>query len=208
MSIVKRFVDALCFVVTGPCAAVCAIEGKLTSRSDAFTFWAQAFALVPGLPGVFLRRAFYRLTLDRAAENFYVGFGALFSQRRVVIEQDVYVGPYAIVGSATLRRGCLIGSRASVVSGRAIHEYVGGRWLATDPTRMGHVEIGEHAWIGEAAVLLANAGPGAMVAAGSVVATAVPAQVMVAGNPARFVRRLGTHIEEGQNDLEAAVSVR
>lgn len=208
MYVLKRIVDACCLTLVAPSAAMCAVEARLTTRTEAFNFWAQAFALIPGLPGVFLRRAFYRLTLDRCAESFYIGFGAMFSQRRVVVEQDAYIGPYAIVGSAILRRGCLIGSRASIVSGRAIHEYSGGRWHATDATRMGQIEIGEYSWIGEAAVLLANVGPGAMVAAGAVVTTAVPAQVMVAGNPARFVRRLASEIEEERKDVAAAVSVR
>jgi serine acetyltransferase len=37
---------------------------------------------------------------------------------------------------------------------------------------------------------MADIGAGAMVAAGSVVSNAVPVAVMVAGNPARFVRRV------------------
>jgi acetyltransferase-like isoleucine patch superfamily enzyme len=55
---------------------------------------------------------------------------------------------------------------------------------------MRRVEIGARSWIGERAVVMADIGSGAMVAAGAVVGSAVPAHVMVAGNPARFVRRM------------------
>jgi acetyltransferase-like isoleucine patch superfamily enzyme len=203
--ILKRLLDACCLAVMAPCAWSCAIDGRLGDA--AFSWWAQTCAIVPGLPGVFLRRAFYRLTLDRCAGCFYVGFGAVFSQRRVVIEEDVYVGPYAVIGSSTLRRGCLIGTRASVLSGNDLHTFGGdGRWTSTDPARVQQIEIGEHAWIGEAAVVMADVGPSAMVGAGSVVSSRVPPRVVVAGNPARFARHLTIETHEDTND--AIVSLR
>ena len=70
-----------------------------------------SFSFFPGLPGVFLRRAYYRLTLDHCASNFYIGFGALFTHRRALVEKDAYIGAYALVGCAHLGEGCLIGSR-------------------------------------------------------------------------------------------------
>ena len=45
-------------------------------------------------------------------------------------------------------------------------------------------------WIGEGAILMADVGDGAMVSAGAVVSAPVPKRVMVAGNPARFVKKL------------------
>jgi virginiamycin A acetyltransferase len=191
---IKRGIDACCLVLVAPCAAMCALETRLGGPSEAaFTLWAQAFAVIPGPPGVFLRRAFYRLALERCATSFFIGFGAVFSHRKVIVEQDVYVGPYAIVGSASLRRGCLIGSRASIVSGGAMHSMdAEGRWTATDPSKLQRVEIGEYAWVGEAAAILADVGASSVVAIGSVVTTKVPPRVVVAGNPARFVKHLST----------------
>jgi acetyltransferase-like isoleucine patch superfamily enzyme len=53
--------------------------------------------------------------------------------------------------------------------------------------------VHEDAWIGEAALVVADVGPGAMVTAGAVVSTPVRGGIVVAGNPARFVRDL--HLE-------------
>ena len=207
---IKRAVDLCCLLAVAPAAALCAVEAAGSGHGDVFfTFWAQTFAMVPGLPGVTLRRAFYRLTLDHCDESFFIGFGALFSNRHSTIEQDAYVGPYAVVGSTWLRRGCLIGTRSSIVSGTGLHSQDSqGRWMPTDVTRIRQVEIGEYAWIGEGSIVMADIGPSAMVGAGSVVSSRVPARVVVAGNPARIARRLAADIEEGSPSAVQAVSVR
>jgi acetyltransferase-like isoleucine patch superfamily enzyme len=207
---IKRGVDLCCTVAVSPCAGMCAIELKLSAHGDVcFAFWAQAFALLPGLPGVCLRRAFYRLTLDHCDESFFIGFGALFSNRHSRIEQDAYVGPYAVIGSTWLRRGCLIGTRSSIVSGTGLHSQDSqGRWMPTDVTRIRQIEIGEYAWLGEGSIVMADIGPSAMVGAGSVVSSRVPARVVVVGNPARIARRLTADAEEGSQSAVQAVSIR
>lgn len=186
----KRALDGLNLLLVAPCALSCELD-RLGSGEGVFVFWSQVFALVPGAPGVFLRRAFYRLTLEQCSGSFYIGFGAMFSHRGGIIEDAVYIGPYAIVGLSRLRRGCLIGSRASIISGSALHALqADGRRAATERRQLRDVEIGEGAWIGEGALIMADIGRGATVAAGSVVSSAVVDGVVVAGNPARFVRHV------------------
>ncbi|MBR0870726.1 chloramphenicol acetyltransferase [Bradyrhizobium tropiciagri] len=57
--------------------------------------------------------------------------------------------------------------------------------------RAHHVHIGHDVWIGHGAILLPgrNVGTGAVIAAGAVVTKDVPAYTVVAGNPARPVKR-------------------
>ncbi|MDE2329554.1 MAG: chloramphenicol acetyltransferase [Bradyrhizobium sp.] len=57
--------------------------------------------------------------------------------------------------------------------------------------RSHHVEIGHDVWIGHGAIVLPgrNIGTGAVIAAGAVVTKEVPAYTIVAGNPARAIRR-------------------
>lgn len=187
----KNILTAVALTVVAPCAAVVALASQLGDRNETFNLFAHLFALAPGLPGMYLRRAYYRWTLDDCAADCFIGFGVVFTHRSVRVEQDAYVGPYSLVGAATLRRGCLIGSRTSIVSGRNLHELQpDGTWGPAKAGKLRPVEVGEHSWIGEASTLLADIGRGAMVAAGSVVASPVPPAVMVAGNPARFVRVL------------------
>ena len=187
----KNLLGGFALTVVAPCAALVSLASRLGDRNETYNLFAHLFALAPGLPGMYLRRAFYRWTLQECAADCFIGFGVVFTHRHVRVEPSAYVGPYSLIGAATLRRGCLIGSRSSIVSGRNLHELqADGTWGPAKTSKLRPVEVGEHSWVGEASTLLADIGRGAMVAAGSVVASPVPPGVMVAGNPARFVRVL------------------
>jgi len=188
----ERVANAVCLASAAPWAALCWVEARVTLCGEAvFGCCAQAFALVPGLPGVYLRRAFYRLTLDACAADCYIGFGTVFSHRQARVESSAYIGSYTLIGSAWLHERCLVGSRVSLLSGGALHQLgPDRRWTSTDVRRMRQIHVHEDAWIGEAALVLADVGPGAMVTAGAVVSTPVRGGIVVAGNPARFVREL------------------
>ena len=204
----KLSVDAICRALVAPLALLCALEAKAGSRDTIFTLSAQLCALVPGLPGVFVRRAFYRLTLDSCGESFFVGFGAIFSHRAARVAEDVYIGPYAVLGCCHLGRGSLIGTRCSILSGGSLHSLDrSGRWMPTDARRFQTIHIGEYAWLGEASVVLADIGASAMVVAGAVVSAAVPPSVVVAGNPARFVRCLTPQSEPDAHASATAASI-
>ena len=181
---------ALCLV--SPSAATCWIEKTISPGGEGiFNFWSHVFAVLPGQPGIFLRRGFYRLTLARCSASMTVGFGAFFAHREAEVGDDVYVGPFAVIGRARLGAGTLIGTRASLLSGSMQHEWDdNGRLRPSPATSLRQIEIGQHTWIGEAATVMADVGDRALVSAGAVVSTPVPGDVVVAGNPARFVRRL------------------
>ena len=73
------------------------------------------------------------------------------------------------------------------------------------PTRIAPVHIGRNVWVGRSATILpgVNIGDHAVIAAGSVVTSDVPAKTLVAGAPARPVRTLD--IPDGWRRNGAAV---
>ncbi len=187
----KAMADALALVVMLPFGAASGLERRTRRNAEGvFHFCAHTVALFPGLPGAYLRRAFYRLTLDQCHRMCHIGFGAMFTHREVVVGRGVYLGTWALVGSAHLREGTSIGSRASLLSGTELHEFRDGEWTPFDIGKLRQIVLGPHAFVGEGAIVMADVGARTMVTAGAVVSTAVPDGIVVAGNPARFVRRL------------------
>jgi virginiamycin A acetyltransferase len=175
-----------------PLTLGCAAERWLRPSGEvAFSFCAQTVALMPGRPGVFLRRAFYESALAGCGPGLYVNFGAVFTHRVALVGTDVYLGHYALVGAARLGDGASIGSRASVLSGTALHEPgPDGRWTPYHIDKLQMMSIGEQVLVGEGAIIMADVGARALVSAGAVVSAPVPGGIVVAGNPARFVRKI------------------
>lgn len=192
MRIMSKFLlNKLCQLLALPFAITCWLETYVSQHSETvFSTWAQAFSIFPGLPGVFIRRGFYSLTLDKCSLNCHIGFGTIFAHRSCIVEDNVYTGIYCTIGSAHLGKNCLIGSHASLLSGNAQHTRndESGQWQAFSQDSISQISIAQNVWVGEGAIIMASVGAGSLVAAGAVVNTKVKSNVVVAGNPARFVK--------------------
>jgi acetyltransferase-like isoleucine patch superfamily enzyme len=187
----KYILNLLAQLFALPFAFTCWLEKNLTPHSESiFSFWTHVFALLPGIPGVFLRRGFYSLTLDKCTLNCHIGFGTIFAHRAVIVEENVYLGIYCTIGAAHLGKHCLIGSHASLLSGSAQHirDEETGEWLAFSSSDIIQINVAENVWVGEGAIIMADIGKGSLIAAGAVINTNVKDNVVMAGNPARFVK--------------------
>jgi virginiamycin A acetyltransferase len=153
---------------------------------------SQTLSLFPGLIGVYLRRAFLMRVLDRCHHTVTVEFGTLFSQTGAQLDDNVYVGPRCHLGLVHIGRDALLGPAVHVPSGARTH----GTADSTRPIReqeheRKRVTIGAGAWIGSAAVVMADVGEETVVGAGAVVTRALPARVVAAGVPAKVIRQRG-----------------
>lgn len=192
--VIKHFLNLFCQLLVLPLGLLCKLEDVLSSgrAETVFHTCAHMMALFPGLPGVFLRRAFYSLTLEKCSSNCHIGFGAFFSHRGTTVEKHVYIGNYSMIGFAHLGEYCLIGSRVSIVSGKGLHALgEDGRWTPFSHERLNIVTLSKNVWVGEGAIVMADVGAGSMVGAGAVVTSDTRSHVIVAGNPARFVKNIG-----------------
>jgi acetyltransferase-like isoleucine patch superfamily enzyme len=109
------------------------------------------------------------------ADGVYLNYGTLISAySRVRIGADVMIGNYSIIGDTDVpgigepRKPPLIDAR--------------------------DIEIGDGAWVAARVVVLPGTriGPGAVIAAGSVVAGDIPANAVAGGIPARVLRISGS----------------
>ncbi len=180
---VKRVCQAIALVLAFPAAAL-TLFGRIR---PVYTFFAQSVALTPGLPGSYLRAAYYKMTLRSSSLDVTLAFGTYFVQPDTVLEKGVSIGAYCVIGRSSIGARSQIASHVLIPSGRRQHlRNADGSLsdLATDPTL-----IGADCWIGDGAIVMADLGESVTVGAGSVVTKPVLAGLVVVGNPARPIQR-------------------
>lgn len=188
-STIKLVLHGLGVLIVSPLLMKFWLLSWLVGRDRALESASQALALLPGFTGVILRRAFLSRVLQRCDRSAEISFGTLFSQTGAVIEADVYIGPRCHLGLVHIERDALIAAGVHIPSGGQTH-------FSDDPTKPIReqggerrlVRIGAGAWIGSAAIVMADVGPGTIVGAGSVVTKPLPANVIAVGVPARVIR--------------------
>src|SRR5207248_5306369 len=93
-NVVKRCAEVLALLVVLPAFVLYRLESIGLGEGKIFPGWSQLFSLIPGLYGIYLRRAFYRLAFQRCASGAWLGFGTVFSHAGCAIGRSVYVGVY------------------------------------------------------------------------------------------------------------------
>ena len=182
----KRIVFGVAIALVLPLLLIAWLEKRFASSEVAFAACSQLLALVPGPVGVHLRAAFYYGALDRCSWQIHVGFGSIFGNRGATLADHVSMGAYCVIGHVDVEHGVRMASRVSVPSGKRQHCSELG---APSPVaQFDRVTVGADSWIGEGAIIMADIGKGCIVAAGAVVTRSMPADCMVAGNPASIVK--------------------
>lgn len=154
-----------------------------------FSAISQFLSLIPGKIGSYYRKAFFNLSMKHCNFNGVISFGTLFSHPDTEIYENVYIGPQCNIGKSIIGKNTLVASGVHILSGKNQHNFDD----INTPIQQqgGHYEkilVGEDCWIGNTAVIMANIGDKAIVAAGSVVVQDVPPFAIVAGNPAKIVK--------------------
>jgi acetyltransferase-like isoleucine patch superfamily enzyme len=181
--IFKRIFQTIALIAAFPAAAL-SLFGRIRPM---YTFFAQSFALGPGLPGSYLRAAYHKMTLHRSSIDVTLAFGTYFVQPDTALEEGVSIGAYCVIGRCSIGARSQIASHVLIPSGRRQHvRNADGSLsdLANDRT-----VIGADCWIGDGAIVMADLGESVTVGAGSVVTKPVLAGLVVAGNPARPIQR-------------------
>src|SRR5438552_6774130 len=83
------------------------VRAAFLGRGRALEGSSQLLALVPGLVGQYLRRAFLMRVLDYCHPSATVEYGTIFSQPGARIEENAYVGPRCLLGLVHIGRDAL-----------------------------------------------------------------------------------------------------
>jgi len=187
--VLKALAHAVAWIAVTPSVLSYRVRAAVMGADRAIEGSTQAWALVPGLIGQYLRRAFLCRTLQSCASDCTVEFGTLFSSANASIGDRAYVGPRCHLGWAVIERDALLAAGVHVPSGGRTH----GIDNLTVPIRDQErtkvaVRIGAGSWIGSAAIVMADVGRDAVVAAGAVVTRPIPDRTIAGGVPARVLR--------------------
>jgi acetyltransferase-like isoleucine patch superfamily enzyme len=186
--VLKRVALGLAMVLVSPALVSYWIRARILGRDRALEGSTQALALLPGLLGQFVRRAFLMRVLAGCHHTATVEFGTIFSRADAEIGENVYIGPRCHLGLVRIERDALLAAGVHVPSGPRTHGTDPGALFREQPGERRCVRIGAGAWIGSAAVVMADVGRGTVIGAGAVVTRPVPDGVVAAGVPARIVR--------------------
>lgn len=151
--------------------------------------------------GIRFLHGWYRRSKKIVRSFFYFGkpdvyvHGPIFvgKRRNVKIGKHCSVNRGVIIqafNDTRIGSGVVLSVNCMLLDGNLDHEGM------VENGKRGHipsyVHIGDQAWIGAGAILLpgVTVGPRSIVAAGSVVSGTFPEGVLIAGNPARVIRKL------------------
>jgi acetyltransferase-like isoleucine patch superfamily enzyme len=187
--LLKRGAHAAAWLAVTPSVASWRLRSGIVGPDRAIESSMEAWALIPGLPGQYLRRAFLARVLPSCSRSAVIGFGTLLSSAQATIADNAYIGPRCHLGWVHIETAALLGAGVHVPSGGQTHGFADPTVPIRDqPGIKRAVRIGAGAWIGSGAVVLADVGAGTVVAAGAVVTKPLPPNVIAAGVPARIVR--------------------
>lgn len=186
---VKALVRLAASLLVLPLTLTLPIRAAIFGRERAFQATCEWLSLLPGFLGQYARRAFLAATTRGCGPETVIGMGTLFSTPDVQIDGNAYVGPNCNLGWVHLERDVLVAAGVQIPSGPQTHGVDRVDIPIRDqPGAPVCVRVCEGAWIGNNAIVMADVGRHAVVAAGAVVTEPVPEYAIVAGVPARVIR--------------------
>ena len=186
---IKALARGAATIVAAPFLISYRVRAAIIGRDRALEGSTQALAWLPGLVGQYVRRAFLMRVLAGCHHTAVVEFGTIFSQSGARLDENAYVGPRCHLGLVHIERDALLAAGVHVPSGARSHgidDVVAA--IRDQPGSPSRVRIGAGAWIGSAAIIMADVGRDSVVGAGAVVTRSLPDRVVAAGVPARVVK--------------------
>lgn len=192
MNLIKQGAFLLCAMVMLPFSLSYTVLSWFVNKDALLASYSQYLSLMPGRVGSMLRAGFYRFVFTACSPDAVISFLVLFSQQDTEIGKGCYIGPQCNIGKCSIGANTLLGSGVHIMSGKGQHNFDD---MSTPIKDQGgtftKVSIGENCWLGNGALVMANIGEGSVVAAGAVVINDVPANAIVAGNPAKVIKMRG-----------------
>lgn len=155
------------------------------ARLLSFEAGGQLLSLVPGRPGLVVRRGWYRLTLEGCGE-ISVGFGSMITDPRSRLGDRCSIGPLCNIGWVGIGDDVLIASHVVVLGGGRQHGIADlERPMRSQPGVTERITIGSDVWLGTGATVMADVAPHTIVTAGATVTRSFAPYAVLGGVPAQ-----------------------
>jgi acetyltransferase-like isoleucine patch superfamily enzyme len=189
-SLLKLVANGTCRVLVLPLVAIVRLLEIFLKSDQPFQLGAHTVSLIPGFVGNYFRKEYYRLTLARCGSDVCIEFGTIINQATVELGRRVYIGLRCSIGECVIEDDAIVGSNVDIISGKNQHNFDRmDTVIREQPGQLEKIVIGADTWIGNSAVIMANVGQKSIVGAASVVVEEVESYSIMAGNPARLLRR-------------------
>ena len=134
------------------------------------------------------RRQVLSLILGQAFGDHVTVYSSLFSKKSITISDNCYIGFDCNFGDVHIGRNVIIADNVIIMSGGHQHDTRNNESVPNDQLgKFQKVTIGDGAWIGAGAIIMADVGRYAIVGAGSVVTKPVLDNHVVVGVPAKLI---------------------
>jgi virginiamycin A acetyltransferase len=178
---IKALARAVATVAASPLILSFYVRAALMGRNQALLASTQTLAIVPGLLGQYLRRAFLTHAIAHCAPTAVIEWGTLIADVGTRIGDHTYIGPCCHIGLADIGRDVLIAPCVHIPSGRHTHAIDDPDTALRNQIRQATmVHIGANSWIGSGAVVMADVGQAAT--------RPIQGYSVAAGSPARVIR--------------------
>jgi virginiamycin A acetyltransferase len=182
----KRMVLWVGVALASPGAIACRASGSVV----VFRGFGEAYSLIPGLLGRYIRAGYYHMTLARCPLDLNIGIFSKFNHLETEVGLGVMIGSYCSIGLVTLgdRSGCA--ERTSILSRTPQHNFSDtSRPVLSESNPPTRVTVGYDTHIGAGCIVLANIGEKTIIGPGSVVVSDIADYCIAVGNPARVVAK-------------------
>jgi acetyltransferase-like isoleucine patch superfamily enzyme len=153
---------------------------------------SRGLAMVPGTLGRWWRTQWYQRTLAGCGSGLYVDWMAAIKTPKTRVGRNVFVGPFCWIGWADIGDEVMLGGHITILSGGHHHNFDRLDIPMTDQAgELSQIAIGSDVWIGNGAIIMADIAPGSVVGAGAVVNRTFESYSILAGVPARVIRKRG-----------------
>ena len=160
------------------------------SPETGFKMASEFLSLIPTTLGFAPRYEFYRRTLRACGSNVFISFGAVFYYPQISIGSNVLIGMHNTIHHCDFGSNVMTAEGCRFLSGAKYHDFENiNRPMTQQGGKMKRIRIGNDVWIGTNAIVMEHVGDGAVVGAGSVVTKNVQPFTIVAGNPAKVIKK-------------------